>query len=388
MATTAPDRHVTLDALRGFAVMGILLINIIAFSMPDLAFVSPEIYGGTTPADYGAWIVSFILVDGKMRGLFTLLFGASMMLVVERAEANGQSPARVHYSRLFWLAMFGLAHFFFLWWGDILFLYAGAGCVLFLMRNWEARTLIKWGVIFYCAMALLLTGGMATILALQIAVAAPAAGPEALADYQEAIQQIGFNDAQSQLTVYLGSYADILNDKLAHRWSLPLQNLILAPIETIPIMMIGMGLYKNRFMLGEWDTQDYWRIGLWLTAIGLVVQTGLAAIAMAVDYEPLWMFNITQAWAAFPRLILTIGYAALLVILIKRIAGSGILERVASAGRAAFTNYLGTSIVCTFIFYGWGLGLMGSIGRAQAYLFVLGVWAARSRQAPAVAPIG
>ena len=85
----------------------------------------------------------FVLVDGKMRGLFTLLFGASMMLVLERAEANDQSPAGVHYSRMVWLALFGLAHFFFIWWGDILFLYAGAGCVMFFMRNWEARTLIN-----------------------------------------------------------------------------------------------------------------------------------------------------------------------------------------------------------------------------------------------------
>ena len=118
------QRHISLDAMRGFAVMGILAMNIIGFAMPEWAYVTPAAYGTDTLADKIAWAFSFIFIDGKMRGLFSLLFGASMMLVIDRAAANGESPAQVHFRRMAWLALFGLAHYFFIWFGDILFLYA------------------------------------------------------------------------------------------------------------------------------------------------------------------------------------------------------------------------------------------------------------------------
>ena len=128
-AATDETRLITLDAIRGFAVMGILAMNIVAFAMPEWAYVTPIAYGGETVADRVAWLFSFIFIDGKMRGLFSLLFGASMLLIIERADAKGESAAKVHYSRMFWLALFGLAHYFFIWFGDILFLYASVGCI-------------------------------------------------------------------------------------------------------------------------------------------------------------------------------------------------------------------------------------------------------------------
>lgn len=377
MTETTAQRHITMDALRGFAVMGILLINIMPFGMPDLAFISPAIYGDMDAANIGTWVTTFVLVDGKMRGLFTLLFGASMMLVLERAEANGQSPAGVHYSRLFWLALFGLAHFFFIWWGDILFLYAGAGAVIYFMRGWEARTLIKWGVISYAIGSILLIVGMTTLLNIEIQASAANASAEALDRYQRMIADTGLSDTEvmGQLALYLGSYGDIVAEKFNHRGFLPLQNLILAPFETIPIMMIGMGLYKNRFLLGDRDRAVYLRWGLWLTGIGMALMLALVGVAFAKDFQVIWMFNLTQAWAAPSRLLMTLGYVALLILLIQNLNGSGLLDRVAAAGRAAFTNYLGTSIICTTIFYGYGLALFGQLSRPALYLVVLGVWA-------------
>ena len=94
------DRHFSLDALRGFAVMGILLMNIIAFSMPMSAYTNPAAWGGTTPADMISWAAAFILIDGKMRGLFSIMFGASMLLILERAARQGLLPWSVHARRL------------------------------------------------------------------------------------------------------------------------------------------------------------------------------------------------------------------------------------------------------------------------------------------------
>ena len=122
----ASPRFLEMDALRGFAVMGILAINIAAFAQPEMAFVNPLVASHASDLDVASWAANFILFDGKMRGLFSLLFGASTALVIERAIAGGQSAAKVHFFRMAWLAVFGLIHFFFIWFGDILFLYAGA----------------------------------------------------------------------------------------------------------------------------------------------------------------------------------------------------------------------------------------------------------------------
>lgn len=86
------------------------------------------------------------------------------------------------------------------------------------------------------------------------------------------------------------------------------------------------------------------------------------------------MMNITQAWASLPRLLMAAGYIGLLILLIQRFSSHPLLHRVAAAGRVAFSNYLGTSIVMAFLFYGWGLGLFGTVGRAQMILLVLSSW--------------
>ena len=98
----------TLDATRGFAVMGILLMNIIGFSMPEAAYINPKAWGGTGVADMAAWAAAWILFDGKMRGLFSLLFGASMLLIIDKTEMSGGDGRRLMLFRLFW--QIGRAH--------------------------------------------------------------------------------------------------------------------------------------------------------------------------------------------------------------------------------------------------------------------------------------
>src|SRR3546814_11191595 len=107
--------------------MGILAMNIVAFAMTEMAYVSPRAYGGDTPSDIAAWALGFLLLDGKMRGLFSILFGASMLLIIHRAEASGQDAGSVHYRRRAWLALLGLVHYSFIWWGAIRFVFAAGG---------------------------------------------------------------------------------------------------------------------------------------------------------------------------------------------------------------------------------------------------------------------
>ncbi|MEH6757597.1 MAG: DUF418 domain-containing protein [Parasphingorhabdus sp.] len=375
-ATTPQIRHITLDALRGFAVMGILWMNITAFGFPEMAYVSPVIGTPGSPSDIASWMISFIFFDGKMRAIFSLLFGASMMLVIERAAATGQSPAHVHFSRMFWLGIFGLCHFFLLWWGDILFLYAVSGAVVYVFRDWSSERLIKTGVLAYIIAAILLILGLGSMFYLQMQAAQPNASPEILDDFAEMIDGLGISvqSLAQETALYRGSFWHLLMDKLTQQVSTPFDNLILSPLETIPLMMIGMGLYKSGFLLGQADPLLYRRLGIWATAIGTLFFTAMALLAVYKKFDIILIMNITQAWSALPRLVMATGYVSLLIMLIQRFGHQPLLHRVAAAGRMAFSNYLGTSLVMAFIFYGWGLGLFSTVGRAQMVVLVFSTW--------------
>ena len=368
------QRFVELDALRGFAVMGILALNIIGFSMPEMAAISPAYYGGTQSADIVAWFAAFVFFDGKMRGLFSLLFGASMMLIIARTEAKGGDPAVTHYSRMFWLGIFGLLHFFFIWFGDILFLYAAVGSVAFLFRGQESGTLIRWAIALYAAGILINLALMGSLFLLQNAAQLPDASAATVAAYKDAIS--GFTIAPGvDIALYQGSYADIVGAKFRDDWSTPLRGVLANIFETLPLMLLGMALLKNAFLLGQNDARLYRRWMIWGFALGCACFVALGILAIASRFDPVIMFNISMAWSVPPRLLMTIGYAALLILAIRQYPGSKIMIRIACAGRMAFTNYLGTSVILTTAFYGYGLGLFGRIGRAEAYLFVAAIWA-------------
>ena len=108
MTTTTTERYQSIDAVRGFAVLGILLMNIVGMGLPTFAYVSPAYWGGHTGADLWAWAINYVLSDGKFRGLFTMLFGASMLLITDRAEGRNPGPAATHYRRVWWLFVIGM----------------------------------------------------------------------------------------------------------------------------------------------------------------------------------------------------------------------------------------------------------------------------------------
>lgn len=369
------QRHISLDAMRGFAVMGILAMNIIGFAMPDWAYVTPAAYGTETLADQMAWAFSFIFIDGKMRGLFSLLFGASMMLIIDRATAKGESAAQVHYRRMAWLAVFGLAHYFFIWFGDILFLYAIIGMIAFRFRNWSPERLIKVALIIFAVGLALWGEQLGGLQVFQYLATRPDASAEMARQFRELMDSAGlaFNIAPD-LALHRGSYAAITLDKLGE-WSTPLFLVVQSISETLPLMMIGMAMQKSGFMTGDWDAADYRRWVMRMVPAGLLLTAALAVWIVAAGFDRITALAVLYFWGGIPRLMLTIGYAAVLILLIGHYRNHPMLTRIAAAGRVAFSNYLGTSIIMTTIFYGYGFGLFGHVGRAGLWLFVLGAWA-------------
>lgn len=372
----ALQRLITLDALRGFAVMGILAMNIVAFAMPFWAYVTPLAYGGANPAERGAWFLMFVFLDGKMRGFFSLLFGASMMLIIDRATAKGESAAKVHYSRMFWLALIGLAHFFFLWFGDILFLYAAVGSLAFLFRNWSPKALMTGAAVILAGGTILWGMQFVGLQILQYMASQPGASAEIVQRYKEVLANPDFSfNVPQQLELMRGSYAGIVTDKLS-RWDEPLMTVVQNVCETLPLMMLGMALKKNGFLTGALAPAVYVRWAKILVPTGIALSIVGATVVALHGYDKITALAVFITWSQIPRQILTVGYAAIFILVIQQHANSAFIARVAATGRAAFSNYLGTSIVMTTIFYGYGFGLFGHISRIGLWGFVVGAWIA------------
>lgn len=372
----AQSRYVHLDVLRGLAVMGILAMNIIAFAMPQNAYINPIESQSANINDIATWIGSFILFDGKMRGLFSLLFGASMMLIIMRADAKGESSAAIHYNRMIWLIIFGLLHFALIWYGDILFLYGVMGCLAYLMHHLDARQLLKWGIGIFLAMTLISSALWAVILYQKHVAQQDNATVEQIAEYEGIVAEFSLSSkaSQDEIAVYAGSYQGSVQHRITNEWAIPIASLLIGFTETLPFMIIGMALLKNGFLLGQSPPSDYQRAVKFLLLPGIILYALLSLLIVKNNFDVAIIFNASQGWSSIPRLMMTIGYAALSIMVIEKAAHHHIIIRIAAAGRMAFSNYIGTSIMMTTIFYGYGFGLFGQISRTALIPFVVGGW--------------
>lgn len=376
IAPTPFDRITTLDTVRGVAVMGILLLNIVAFSMPETAYMNPRAYGGSQGADLGVWLFNFILFDGKMRGLFSFLFGASMLLVIERAEANGLSAARVHYARMFWLFVFGLAHLWLLWWGDILNLYALVGMIAFGFRNTPVHRLIVMGVLLLVMEIALVSMVPLMIQSAELGLQDPATAKRSARMLDEFSRGFGVPPQSyiaEKLAEHRGSYERILEARWKTQRFGPITGLMFVGAETLAYMLFGMAALRSGLLTGAWPRARYVK---WLAVgfgIGLPVYVALAIFLVGENFSLFATALTLLPLSAIARPPMILGWACLIVLLAR--PGGALTDRIAATGRMAFTNYLMTSVICTTIFYGYGLGWFGYLSRAQIYLVVPAVWA-------------
>ena len=371
----ADTRHFSLDALRGFAVMGILMMNIIGFSMPMAAYVNPQSWGGSSGADFWAWALASILIDGKMRGLFSLLFGASMLLIVKRAEANELDAASIHFRRMGWLFLLGLMHFWFIWAGDILALYAICGVIAFGFKDMSPRILVIAG-----AGMMLLNMVLWGITALEFhearqAAQAVSASADARDRFQTILAAIGADPATAKedVALHLGTYSEIVSARVAEGSGGLIGQLFAYGPETIGLMAWGMAFFKIGVLTGRRPTGTYLKAAGVAYCIGLPASAALIWAGARSGFDPLVMNDIFYVWSVPPRMVVMFGHLMFLLWLIQS-GRAPWIDLVAAAGRMAFSNYIATSILMTLFFYGYGLGLYGTLSRWQVYLVVPFVW--------------
>lgn len=369
------ERIATLDVIRGVAVMGIFSVNVIAFAMIEGAYFSPTAYGGHTGLDLVLWAANMIVIDGKMRSLFSMLFGASMLLVIDRAEASGRSAAAVHYRRMAVLLLFGLAHFYLIWFGDILTAYALMGMVAFLFRRSSVRALLVWGCLFMALNMALFSALVSNMVELDRAAHAAGATARQIAEWNQfGLMLYPTAEALAKDAAVHASFLGRLHHMVTQRAFEPLVSSLVTGPETLGLMLLGMAGYRSGFLTGAWPMPRYRRIAFWCLAVGAVAFAGVVAVDIASGFYVPTVFGTFMVASAPFRPIMAAGYAALIILLAQ---GMGPLaQRLAATGRCAFSNYLGTSIIGAFIFYGWGLGLYGDVSRWQAWAIAVPlVWA-------------
>ncbi len=369
------ERLASLDLIRGFAVLGILAANIVAFGQPFGAYMWPEAFlVPTGDPDNWMWIAQFVLVDGKMRGLFTLLFGAGLALFMDKAWERGASRA-LQLRRLCWLLLFGLLHFYLIWRGDILVLYAVTGMVAVAFLRWSARNLLVIGLLGY------VMGGLLYALSMSMPyfIADTSLGDipemaEARGQMVKGQQEAMADDAAEAAFMQDGSYLDFVQHNFSAHASDPLASVLVSIFETLPLMLIGMGLYRAGMFNGGLSERKQ-RLWGWIGLLGGSVLTLLVALWIVGQGLTYWgaLASFT-GFSHLPRLPAVIGLAALLALWGNHASG-WLAERLSAAGRAAFTNYLGTSVLMMLIFHPWAGGLWGDLSRPELYLVVVLAWA-------------
>ena len=388
------ERILFLDCVRGIALLGILLMNSMAQSQSHLFYEHMNLNQSITGLNFYAWVVERGFFEGTMRGLFSILFGAGTVLLLNRLQKQkpGLEPADIFYRRMLWLLVFGLINaFLFLWPGDILYPYALLGLLLFPFRNWQPKKLM-WAALLLLALGtyrenMSLYDNKEIIHNGKVAESMESK-KQKLTDKQKGDlgRWHGFKEentsegmmkkameetkgTQEKSKSYVGMvrhYRDI---------NMMIQSVFFYNSwwDILMFFFIGMALFKSGYIEGKKSTGLYVAV----TVIGIGIGVFLNYLLLRNQYANKFdMVIFTEKWDfsyyQVRRLFQTLGYLSLLILLYKVIPFRKIMGIFAPVGQMAFTNYLMQSIIMSTIFL--GMGWFGKLQRYEIYYVVAGVW--------------
>jgi uncharacterized protein len=359
-------RILSLDLLRGVAVLGILIMNIQSMSMPTAAYINPTAYGDLTEINKWIWILSHILASQKFMSLFSILFGAGVVLFTENAMARGKNSAALHYRRMVWLMVFGLLHGYLLWHGDILFTYSLCGMLLFLFRKLPPRKLVWIGLGFFL---------VPLALDSLIAFSMPYWPEEAMASTMESWSLDG-SALQHYLASYRGNWLKQMEVRVPETLFMQTQWFFMHTFwRVMAMMLLGMALFKWKVLSAELSKTTYVRFSLLGLALGIL----LSVFGVILNFRNGWSMEysmfIGNQFNYVGSVATALGYIGVAMLVVKSKHFNRCKATFSAVGRMAFTNYILMTLICTTLFYGHGLGLFGSVERKFQALIVLGVWA-------------
>ena len=351
MRTPISEHHrlSSIDTLRGFALLGILVMNIQSFAMISAAYTFPNLHMDISGVNLVIWTLSHIFADLKFMAIFSMLFGAGVILATQRRDQAGKRRWTYHYARTFWLLIFGMIHAYFIWYGDILVTYALCGFVVYWFRNLSAPTLF-------------FIGGISLLIALLIMMSAGVAP----ADVQQGIlRDFVPNTAEidREIAAYRGTWSDVQNARLIEALDIQFAGI---PFFLFwwagGLMLIGMTLFK----LGVFSTTRSVKFYIRFLSISGIIGFPLVACSAVQLIGHKWdpSFSLLQHGGVYNYLGsigVALFYVGCIMLISKKTIWHALKARLAAVGRMAFTNYILQSVIATALFYGYGL--FGSVER-------------------------
>lgn len=360
--TQKAERILSLDLIRGIAVLGILLMNISSFSMIGQAYINPTIMGGLEGINEWVHKFNYVFAHQKFMSIFSILFGAGIVLFSERVVARGFSAAKYYYRRLFFLLIFGFIHAYLIWMGDILVAYSICGAIAFMFIKMRPITLLIIATVIFSVPLVL------NVLWFSF---------NSIEDINAALSwwQVSDTDIQEKLDIMRGGFMGIQEARF--EGAVELQTVYFGFHtfwRALSMMLLGMYLYKLQILQAGRSKSFFVSLFVICFILGIVLCWYGVDKAYLHDWDAAHGFVYAEIFNYLGSLLLAVSYIALICLWDKSEFLQSTKSIIAKAGRMAFTIYILTSVLCTLFFYGYGFGYFGYFDRFQQLITVLVVW--------------
>ncbi len=352
--------------MRGVTALGILIMNVQLFAMIGAGFGNPYGAAWTDTPNVVTWVAIQIFYGFKDLLIFGMLFGVGISLMDERGVALGRDVTRLHFRRMAVLLMFGLAHAYLIWSGDILYDYAICGGVVFLLRRKSIAFQLIVGAMAY-AVPLVLLFVIDSIL--------QGLDPKITAD----IYSTNFSPTAAQIAAHNALYSAGWIQQMAPRAAEAFTiQVVLFPLGLFWVcggsMLAGMGLYRSGMFTLRYTTRSY----MIMIAIALFLGLPMILYGLQQNFAVNWQAQYSILRGRFYFLaaapFMALGYISLIMLICRAGVIKWLTSRLAAVGQMALTNYIMQSLICSMLFYGHGFGLVGKVDRIGQMGIVLVVW--------------
>ncbi len=377
----------SIDTLRGFALLGILLLNIIAFSGPIAAYFDPSADNEVSGLNLAVAMFVDIWGEGAFRAIFSMLFGAGLLIFLAKPVAEEGRLKSLYYRRTWLLVAFGLFNaYILLWFGDILYTYGVTGLVLYFFRNLSANKLALCSTILFLFLALIHTSqyfytkslytDYREVVLLPEGNELSEAQKQSLENWDEYLQnaratpeQIAF-EANARSEGYIENFIFTAPINMMFQTALFLIN---GFWDAAAMMLLGMALMKWNVFDASRELSLYSKMMVLGFAIGLVINSWEEVVFVSSGFEP-FLSATARPTYDLGRLAMALGYVGMIMLLCKLDVISKVPHALACVGQMALTNYLAQSVICNTIFLGFGFGMWGKMQRYEIYFVVIGIW--------------
>ena len=364
--TALKERICSLDILRGFALLGILFINIQLFSLPNASFTNPLVMGEMSNLDQFAYWFVHVFAELKFMTIFSILFGAGILLFVNRLAEKGIDGSKIHIRRMMWLLLFGMIHAYFIWFGDILVAYSIIGLIAVLLRKMKD----VWKMILFMFLYLipmLFFYGVGSIFETM---------PEKMMEESMAEFLPSAESLSAEIDLYQnGSWFEIFVKRAKLNLNYQIGSFFMLSIwRTTGMMLLGMVLLNQGILSAKKSKLFYAVMAVLGIGVGALISNYGVQEMSQNRWEIVHYFKYGYQYNYFSSIFTSLGYIGLIILIYQLNVLNFLTKGLEAVGRLAFTNYLCQSVICSIIFYSYGFGLFGEFNRFELLFWMLGIW--------------